>query len=124
MKQFFLLIFLIFIFSCSNFFLTEKEIDCEFENIQYTFQADIKPIINQYCIQCHRSDFASGNLDLSEFSEFNISKYLIPGDTTQGAILNRINDPDNPMPPSWVGTMDQNSINIIKTWILECAVEN
>ena len=111
-------------FSCSDLFLTEKEIECEVDEPQYTFEADIKPIIDQYCISCHRSNYQSGDLDLSDYNEFNISKYFVPGDTTQGEILNRINDSDNPMPPAWLGPMDEESIQIIKTWILECAIEN
>ncbi len=120
MKQLFILILSLFCFSCSDLFLTE--IPCEFDEPQYTFEADIKPIIDQYCISCHRSDYQSGDLDLSEYNEFNISKYFVPGDTTQGQLLNYIQNINDPMPPS--GLMDIEKINIIKTWILECAIEN
>ena len=63
MKQLFILILSLFCFSCSDLFLTEKEIECEADEPQYTFEADIKPIIDQYCISCHRSDYQSGDLD-------------------------------------------------------------
>ena len=119
-----LLVNLIFFSSCSDLFLTEKMINCENYNPQYTFEKDIKPIFNKYCISCHRSDNAIAGLDLSNYSEFNISKYFIPGDTTQGLILKWIKDVEDPMPPSWFGVMDRDTINMINQWILECAIEN
>ena len=123
MKQLFILIFSLFCFSCSDLFLTKTEqIECEFNNPQYTFVTDIKPIIDNYCISCHTTSNSSGGLDLSDYSKFNISNYIVPNDTTQGKILNRIQNKDFPMPPS--GLMDFEKIDIIKTWILECAIEN
>ncbi len=124
MKKLFILIISLFYYSCSDLFLTEKIIECNIDEPEYTFDSDIKPIIDQYCISCHRSNYSAANLNLSEYNQFNISKYFVPGDTTQGEILNRINDKNDPMPPIWVGTMDENSIQIIKKWILECAIEN
>ena len=124
MIQLFFLIFFLLCSSCSDLFLTIKKNECEIDNPKYNFDADIKPIIDQYCISCHHSDYPSGNLNLSAYNEFNISIYFIPGDTTQGKILNRINDINNPMPPAWAEPMDEKSIQIINTWILECAVEN
>ena len=88
MKQFIILILSLFCFSCSELFLTE--INCEIDEPQYTFESDIKPIIDQYCISCHHSGNPSGNLDLSNYSKFNTSNYIVPGDSTQGKIIERI----------------------------------
>lgn len=124
MRLFTLIMISLFLFSCSEWLLTEIEQDCNIENPKYTFTEDIKPIFDQYCIQCHNSDNASADLSLSNFEDFNLSMYFTPGDSTNGLILERIENTENPMPPAWVGPINTADILILKTWISECAIEN
>jgi len=112
----------IIIFSCTDLFLTEKEIECIEENPEFTYIEDIKPILENNCTVCHNIDNRSGGLSLSSYNDFNLSTYIVPGDNSQGAIIKRITNQKNPMPPT--GLMVQENIDIIKTWILECAIEN
>ena len=121
MKKIFPIIFILFT-SCSDWLLTEKVIECSETNPQFTYEENIKPILEANCTGCHYTNFQSGGLSLSSLEEFNLTNYLVPGDTIQGSILNRILNAENPMPPS--GLMNSDYINIIKTWIWECAVEN
>ena len=126
MRKIIIVIFCLCIFSCSEWFLTEIEQDCNIENPQYTFDADIKPIFKANCVDCHDSDDPNyGSLNLSRYEHFNLSEYLIPGNPHEGKIIERIKNQDNPMPPNWdVGMLEQATIDTISTWILECAVEN
>lgn len=124
LRKFIIGIFSLCIFSCSEWFLTEIEQDCNIENPQYTFNAEIKPIFDQYCIQCHNSNYASADLSLANFEDFNLSMYFTPGDSNDGLILERIENAESPMPPAGFSPMNTEDILILKTWILECAVEN
>ena len=112
----------LFCISCSDFFLTEKEIECEIPEPHFTYSENIEPILDANCTVCHNSNSQSGGLSLSSLEDFNLSNYLTPGDTTQGSILNRIQNTQNPMPP--YGLMNPENIEMIKIWILECAIEN
>lgn len=126
MRKIIFSIFCFCIFSCSDWFLTEIEQECEVENPQFTFDADIKPIFNENCVVCHDSDNPTyGPLNLSGYEHFNVSEFLIPGNPHEGKIIERIKNQDNPMPPNWYSEMlNQETIDTISTWIMECAVEN
>ncbi len=125
MKKIVPIIFILFT-ACSDWFLTEKVIECEENNPQFTFEEDIKPIFKANCVACHYSDNPDyGPLNLSEYEHFNLSEFLIPGNITEGKIIKRLQNQDNPMPPIWFGGMlEQATIDTISTWILECAIEN
>ena len=85
-----LYIFGIIVFSsCADLFLTEKVIECYVENPEFTYTENIKPILETNCTVCHNINNQSGGLSVSSFDDFNLSRYIVPGDTSQGAIERR-----------------------------------
>ena len=81
---------------------TERAITDE---ISYT--NDIRPIVNNFCTTCHAGDDPQGDFVLTSYEA--VLKH-----TKKGDLLERINDPDDPMPQN--GLMPNYMRRLFKIW--------
>lgn len=91
-----------------------------------SFQNDVQPIFNTNCVACHNGtlepDLRSGN---SYNALLSIPGSIVPGSAADSELIEMLeHDPSNPnpMPPS--APMPQATINIVKAWINEGALNN
>ncbi len=80
-----------------------------------TYDSDIRNITYNYCITCHSGLAPSANLDLNSYQNVRQS-------TENGNLLNRINDNNNPMPPS--GLLTDEQIQLFEDWAANGYPEN
>jgi len=74
---------------------------------EISFSNDIQPIVENFCTTCHAGKAPDGEVLLTSYAE--VRKMVEKGD-----LLNRINDTDDPMPPS--GTIPAYMRRMFKTW--------
>lgn len=70
-----------------------------------TFEANVKSIISQNCFECHNGPSARAGVRLENFQQIM---------TSGASVLRRMNDANNPMPPS--GLLRPELRNIINQW--------
>lgn len=82
------------------------------------FDADVAPIIQSQCLNCHNSNFASGNLVLENYNDVRNS-------TENGSLIDRITrSVGDPLIMPQNGQLPQTSINIIIQWQNDGYLEN
>jgi len=81
-----------------------------------TFNADVKPISESSCISCHGNPTANGAP--SSFDTYT----LFRDGVENGAILDRMNNNVNSMPPG--GNLPASTIAIIEQWANDGYLEN
>ena len=91
-------------------------IDCDSQEMSY--EDDIQPIVNKYCLVCHSKEVNFGNITLEEYEE--ITKYIDSGEM-QGAINHE--DGYSPMPKNGAPLLDC-EIEKIESWINDGALDN
>ncbi|WNJ20460.1 hypothetical protein [Pontibacter sp. G13] len=75
--------------------------------VEITYTADVKPIMDLYCTGCHSGTEPSGDVDLSTYANLK--------DATQnGAVIQRMNDGQAPMPPT--GLLEVSQRDLIAEW--------
>lgn len=72
------------------------------------YDPDIRQIFENYCITCHAGTAASAGLRLDNYDDARAI-----GAT--GKLVSRINDADNPMPPS--GLLSEAERQLIEQWV-------
>ena len=76
----------------------------------------------QNCLGCHGANNPRGGLDMTNYQEMINYFVVIPYDPTGSLLLSRMNDANNPMPPS--GLVNQAARQAIEDWILDGAPNN
>ncbi len=79
------------------------------------YSPDIETIMFNHCTTCHSGNAPSANVDLSTYQ--NVRFY-----TEQGNLIHRMNNTNNPMPPSGVLSIEQRQL--LDKWILDGYLEN
>jgi uncharacterized membrane protein len=79
-------------------------------NTTFAFSADILPIIETNCTSCHSGSDPDGGLLLVNNSD-------IQDAADDGELWERINDSENPMPPSPSDELSDCNKNQIQSWI-------
>lgn len=74
---------------------------------EVAYNSDVSNLMFNFCTTCHSGAAASANLDLSTYD--NVKEA-----TESGSLLNRINDSNNPMPPS--GLLSQERRDLMNNW--------
>ena len=90
-------------------------------NAQVDYEAEIQPIFNSSCTNCHGN---SGGLSLSSYSNLMSNNVIVAGDHAASELYNRITLPETAagdMPPA--GSLSQSEIDLIAQWIDEGALE-
>ena len=90
-------------------------------NAQVDYEAEIQPIFNSSCTNCHGN---SGGLSLSSYSNLMSNNVIVAGDHAASELYNRITLPETAagdMPPA--GSLSQSEIDLIAQWIGEGALE-
>jgi len=113
---FFVLLSIMFFINCENH--SEDDLITPQNPIatEKTYNADVKPIFNSSCISCHDNPTANGAP-----SSFN-TYALFRNGAENGAILDRMNNNVNPMPPG--GNLPASTIAIIEQWAADGYLEN
>jgi uncharacterized membrane protein len=114
MKKILLPLVIIFLGSCS-----ESEVPIDNGNIdpqlEITYEANVKQIINGNCISCHSGTSPQGNLLLTTYDNVkNVGE--------SGKLITRMNSTSNPMPPS--GILPSSTRNVIDKWKEDGFLEN
>jgi mono/diheme cytochrome c family protein len=91
-----------------------------------TFNANVKPILQQSCVGCHRQGNAKGGLDLSTYESTmkggNTPKHVVAGKPDESVMLRRIKGLDNkPRMPKGQAPLSAAKENTIRKWILDGA---
>ena len=105
----------------------------EIKNV--SFKNDIKPIFNDYCLDCHAGTETQGNIHLDTYENMMKSRYFnnpdpiaIAGQPERSRlyIVVSSNNPGVRMPPKNFGydPLNEQEIKIIRTWIAEGAKNN
>jgi cytochrome c len=92
-----------------------------------SFATDVMPIFENHCTACHGSNSPAGSWDASSYDSImeigNPNPVIIPGDTTNSVLVQRISGASGSiMPPS--GMLSASEIQIIKDWINAGALNN
>lgn len=74
---------------------------------EISYETHIKPITSNYCTTCHTSDDPAAGFRLETYEEVRLQ-------AEKGKLLERINDPDNPMPMG--GLMPEEERRLIMEW--------
>lgn len=83
-----------------------------------TYDVDIAPIMQSQCVNCHNSNFASGNLNLENYT-------LVRASTENGNLIDRITrNVGDPLLMPQNGQLPQASIDIIIQWQADGFLEN
>ncbi len=98
------------------------------------FNRDVRPILSDKCFFCHGPDSGDRRADLrldvgeGEFGAFaqrgkkNPYAVIVPGDPDGSVLVERIIDPDDPMPPEDSHkTISPEEVATLKQWIVEGA---
>ncbi len=112
----FSLLTIIFFINCENHSEDDLITPQESIVIAKTFNADVKPIFESSCISCHGNPTANG-------APSSFDTYALFRDGVEnGAILARMNNNVNPMPPG--GNLPASTIAIIEQWATDGYLEN
>lgn len=119
MKQSYLYLFLIIclLYGCSNN-SPDDLINNEPLPQTVTYDAQIAPIMQSQCVNCHSTSFPSGGLNLEGYQNVRQS-------TENGNLIDRISRPvGDPLIMPQNGQLPQNNINLIIQWQTDGYIEN
>lgn len=99
-----------------------------------SFRADIRPILDDYCLSCHvpgGKGFEKSKLDLSSYQSLmkgtQFGPVIKPGDS-QNSTLNMLvegrADPSISMPYGIKGSLSPDKIKLLKRWVDQGAKDN
>jgi len=108
--------FVVFSFqSCTTAILDEGNVSSlPTITVPVKYNPDVKTIMTNNCITCHGGPAAAAGLDLTTYN--NVSSSIM------GTLLNRVNDAQNPMPPS--GLMPPVDRQKLQKWLNDGLPEN
>jgi len=99
-----------------------------------SFAADVKPVLDQYCLECHQeggSGYEASGLDMSSYEGLlkgtHNGPMIIPGDSVLSNMIVLMEgraDPSIAMPHGDNDKVSLVQINTIKTWIDQGAENN
>ncbi len=113
-----------FLTSCTEIFKTDIEIqDCSTSTADCSYAESVQPIFDAYCISCHSTSNASGNLNLESYVSLMSNNVVSSGDSLDSILWQRLIDPNSPMPPDGI-LDDYKNIHIIAKWIESGAINN
>lgn len=90
------------------------------------FNRDVRPILSDFCIQCHGPDEKQRKADLrldlesGALADHDGTRAIVPGDLSHSELFQRITSPDDNerMPPAkFARQLSADQIDIIKRWI-------
>jgi len=88
---------------------------------QEYFEAKIRPILVDYCYDCHGDGAAKGNLDLGSKAgavfEGSNGAAVVPGNPGKSLMIKRIKDLGDPMPPAGKDAPTEAHIAELENWI-------
>lgn len=111
-----ILLSIIFFINCENHSEDDLIITSNTTPTEKTYNTDVEPIFISSCISCHGNPTANGAP--SSFDTYT----LFRDGVENGAILARMNDNVNPMPPG--GNLPASTISIIEQWVIDGYLEN
>lgn len=113
-KHFSIILFSMFIISsCSEAVIEDTEPEPVVETVSYN--SDIKPVVNNFCLSCHNDVTANAGLNLSNYE-------LVKDATKNGNLILRINSVQNPMPQT--GLMPSSKRALFDKWVEDGYLEN
>ncbi|QDV26415.1 DUF1553 domain-containing protein [Aureliella helgolandensis] len=90
-----------------------------------SFSADVRPILAEYCVQCHGPDAPHRQADLRlDIADESTASAILPGDPDASEMILRMTteDPDMQMPPADMQKRPTaEEIDILRRWIVEGA---
>ena len=107
-------ILIILISSCSESYIPIEE-TTQIPTGPVSYQTDISPIVSSRCINCHSGNAPQGGLLLQTYNQVRNS-------TENGSLIQRINDPADPMPAS--GLMPVSTRELFDKWVANGYLEN
>ena len=123
-----LLLGIIFILttSCTEIFKTGIDItDCSDSDVECSYSESIQPIFHLHCTVCHNSSSPASGLSLESHSELFSRHVVIPGDSLNSKLRQRLTGEYLPiMPPSPYDPFDASNIHMISKWIQAGAINN
>jgi len=86
-----------------------------------SFAQDVAPILNSRCVSCHNLTNANAGVNLSSYA--TVSQVVTPANSNGSLLYGVVSRTfGSPMPPS--GSLSDQDIQNIKTWIDEGAINN
>ena len=107
-------ILLILMSSCSNGYIPIAE-QVQVPSGPINYQRDISPIVSSRCVSCHGGSNPEAGLLLETYIDVRNS-------AENGSLIQRINDPANPMPSS--GLMPVSTRALFDQWRADGYLEN
>lgn len=113
--------------------LTAVSVTAQAEKV-VSFKADIRPILDDYCLSCHvpgGKGFEKSKLDLSSYQSLmkgtQFGPIIKPGDS-QNSTLNMLiegrADPSISMPYGIKGSLSPDKVKLFKRWVDQGAQDN
>ena len=88
---------------------------------QEYFESKIRPVLVDYCYDCHGDGATKGSLDLStkagSLTGGSAGPAVVPGDPGKSILINRIKDLGDPMPPAGKDALPDELIAELENWI-------
>lgn len=91
--------------------------NCACDSTKFTYAAIIQPIINNYCVGCHKPSSLGGNIDLSSYS-------LVKVQVNNGKLLGSVTHAVGYSPMPQGSKLSDCQITQIKNWISAGAANN
>jgi len=92
------------------------------------YTSRIQPIFDERCVLCHTAGSGSGDLDLSSreglLAGGSSGAAVSPGDPAGSLLVQRLRAEDPAARMPLVGTLPEEQVELIETWIEEGALDN
>jgi WD40 repeat protein len=86
-----------------------------------TYDDHVRPILSDYCLNCHNTDKTKGDLDLSTYKNLlsggGTGESVVPGNPGRSLLLGVITHEEEPEMPPKKPKIPQAAIDIIREWI-------
>jgi Protein of unknown function (DUF1553)/Protein of unknown function (DUF1549)/Planctomycete cytochrome C len=94
-----------------------------------SYTRDIKPLIVNYCLDCHSSDDHKGDLDATSIANLlkkgkKAGPAVVPGKPDESAMVQYIRGLREPQMPKGNPTLSEDELNLIRMWILAGAKDD
>lgn len=94
-----------------------RNCNCYCDSTQYTYQATIKPLVDNNCVGCHKPGSLGGNIDLSTYA-------LTKTQALNGKLVGSVSHTSGYSPMPEGGKLSDCQITQIKMWVEEGALNN
>jgi hypothetical protein len=98
-----------------------------------SFSADVKPILDKYCVECHvpgGAGFEASGFDMSSYESFmkggKFGPFVTPGDAFGSNLIVLVEGRAHPSirMPHGRAKLDDREIEVLKAWVQEGAKNN